>query len=336
MKFGVGGRYLSSVVQSVDEIVTTVCLAEKLGFSSAWISDDEFFRDPYPVITACALATKKITLSTGMTNPFTRHPSVTARAMATLQEISAGRMRLGLATGGGNRLLKPLQFEKREGLSRCREYASVVRSLLSGEEVTFHGKFLHLNHVKLAGMKPMPVEIFLAGQSGNVMRTAGEIADGVVVSYAGANYLDYSLKKIEQGAASSNRRLSDLRLVGWVPLGIATDLVEPSEIAKFYAANFLSNLPKEVLEKTSIDLNIAHEIRSGFSDPTTRQKAINLVTNEIISTFTAVGDRAKCSEVLAEYSSRGFSEVVFWLPYPNFPDKIESLARISKMMQEYR
>ena len=335
MKFGIGGRHLSSVVESTNEIIETVRIAEELGFYSAWISDDEFFRDPYTVLSACGLATRSILLSTGMTNPFTRHPAVTARAVATLQELTANRIRLGLATGGGARLLKTLHLEKREGVTRCKEYVSIVRALLSGDEVTFHGDFFHLSKVRIAGVRPVPAQIFLAGQGPTMLKTAGQIADGVVISYGGPDYLDYCLNKIEEGASSCNRTLSEIRLVGWVPFDITTDQSQSKEVTKFYSANLLSNFPEEGLKHIPIDLNSAHEIKKSFSDPITRPQAMDLITDEIINIFTAVGDATKCLSVLDEFRRKGFSEVVFWLVHKSFPDKIESLARISRILSDY-
>ncbi|MCL5067813.1 MAG: hypothetical protein M1368_05605, partial [Thaumarchaeota archaeon] len=124
-------------------------------------------------------------------------------------------------------------------------------------------------------------------------------------------------------------------LVGWVPFDITTDQSQSKEVTKFYSANLLSNFPEEGLKHIPIDLNSAHEIKKSFSDPITRPQAMDLITDEIINIFTAVGDATKCLSVLDEFRRKGFSEVVFWLGHGCFPDKIESLARISRILSDY-
>ena len=78
--------------RSPAEIIVTGRLADDLGFSTLWMLDSHLlFREVYTLLGALAVSTKRIRLGTGVTNPLTRHPTVTASAIATLDALSAGR-----------------------------------------------------------------------------------------------------------------------------------------------------------------------------------------------------------------------------------------------------
>src|SRR5437660_1066662 len=84
---------------TVREVVELAKLAEREGFSCFWFAEDYYLRDAISNISAVAYATSKIQISTGIINPFTRNPVLVAETIATLNELSDGRMRLALGTG---------------------------------------------------------------------------------------------------------------------------------------------------------------------------------------------------------------------------------------------
>ena len=73
--------------------------SEELGLDALWYADEKFYRETYTGLAACALATTRITLGTGVTEPYTRHPALTALAIASLDELSGGRAVLGFGAG---------------------------------------------------------------------------------------------------------------------------------------------------------------------------------------------------------------------------------------------
>src|SRR5258708_8311582 len=84
----------------VAETVGRTVLAEENGFSHAWLWDSHvLWQEVYPIFTLMAAGTKDIHIGTCVTNPVTRDPTVTAAAMATLNQISGGRMGMGVGPG---------------------------------------------------------------------------------------------------------------------------------------------------------------------------------------------------------------------------------------------
>src|SRR5215471_16186876 len=76
-------------------------LCESLGYDQLWYTDVRLLRDCYVGLAALALRTERIHLGPGVTDPYSRHPAVTAATIATLDELSGGRALLGLGVGGG-------------------------------------------------------------------------------------------------------------------------------------------------------------------------------------------------------------------------------------------
>src|SRR4051794_18965122 len=104
---------------------------EDLGLGTLWYADERFYREPYVGLAACALATSRLLLGTCVTDPYTRHPALTAAAIASLDELSNGRAVLGLGAGisGYNNLGITLE----RPAIRLREAITMVRRLLAGE-----------------------------------------------------------------------------------------------------------------------------------------------------------------------------------------------------------
>ena len=85
---------------TVDRTLALTRQAEAAGFDHGWLFDSHvLWRDPYPLLTLMAGVTERLRLGTCVTNPGTREPSVTASLLATLDEISGGRMDLGIGRG---------------------------------------------------------------------------------------------------------------------------------------------------------------------------------------------------------------------------------------------
>ena len=81
------------------ELMRTVQRAEELGFGAFWYADERFYHETYVGLTACALATSRIRLGPGVTDPYSRHPALTAMAVGSLDELSGGRAVLGFGAG---------------------------------------------------------------------------------------------------------------------------------------------------------------------------------------------------------------------------------------------
>ena len=111
--------------------------AEELGFAGVWVADSpSIFRDTYAVLALLAEQTRRIQIASGITVTGLRHPAVLANSWATLNEISAGRVILGIGVGGSATANLGMRTER---LAVLEEKIRVVRALMQGKVVEYDG-----------------------------------------------------------------------------------------------------------------------------------------------------------------------------------------------------
>src|ERR1700716_2317832 len=113
-------------------IVETIVAAEALGVGEVWLGDEGPARDPFALLAAAAVRTKRILLGVAVTNPYLRHPPTTAAPARTVHELSNGRMLLGIGPGG-DLALKPAQVERTRPLEATRRAVRIIRAVSRGE-----------------------------------------------------------------------------------------------------------------------------------------------------------------------------------------------------------
>ncbi len=229
LQFGIG--LLASDLRAIAEQAR---LADDLGYDLVRIADSQcLFRDPYVALTLVALNTSRVKLGPGVTNPVTRHPTVTAGAIASIDELSGGRAILGL--GAGDSAVLNIG-EKPASADTLREYVSAIRALFRRGETTYRGKPIRLTWAR----REIPIWIAAAGPK--ALRLAGELADVVVM---GSGFLPEAIRAniayVEEGARVAGRRLEDIELWVFGPAN-ASDTraaaLEPLEAAEAATGHF--------------------------------------------------------------------------------------------------
>jgi alkanesulfonate monooxygenase SsuD/methylene tetrahydromethanopterin reductase-like flavin-dependent oxidoreductase (luciferase family) len=169
MKFGVG----LFATENATEGVRLAQRAEALGFDRFWVGDSHMiWREVYALMGAIAATTKRIAIGPGVTHPLVRHLTVTASAMATLNELAPGRILLGIgvgATGPENIGMKPLTSDE------MGEAMRLLRKLLAGQTVEINGRKIHC--VFTGGAR---IPIYLGTRAPKVMRLAAELGEGII------------------------------------------------------------------------------------------------------------------------------------------------------------
>jgi 5,10-methylenetetrahydromethanopterin reductase len=197
--------------------VAHVQLAEALGFSGAGLIDSQsVYRELYVTAAPCGQATRRIRLGPTVTNPITRHPAVTAAAIATLDEATDGRAFLGM--GPGDSAVLNLG-EKPARLADLRAYIEAVRALLNGEEVEYRGTRVHTRWAK------RPVPIFGTAGGPRTLELAGEIADGVIMHLGlFPEIIRESVARVHAGAARAGRDPAAIEVWVLAPIRVTEDV----------------------------------------------------------------------------------------------------------------
>src|SRR3979490_955246 len=121
----------------IAQMVEHARLAEANGYDTLWVAEERFYGEVYSTLAVLAQHTRRVHLGTCVTDPFARHPALTAMAIATLDEISDQRATLGI--GAGISGFVELGIVRKKPAVAMREAIHVIRALLKGEAVDFHG-----------------------------------------------------------------------------------------------------------------------------------------------------------------------------------------------------
>ena len=164
----------------IERTIALTRQAEEAGFSYGWLFDAHVpFREVYPLLTLMAINTTHMRLGTCVTNPATREPSVTASALATLDEISGGRMDLGI--GRGDSAVRVLG-KPPTSMKTLEQAVTLIRDLVEGRRTEYEGAGLELSWT---GKWKLPV--WVAGYGPMALALTGRIADGLSVQIGRAS-----------------------------------------------------------------------------------------------------------------------------------------------------
>lgn len=198
--------------------------AEQEGFSHLWYADEKFYRDPYVSLAVIAENTERIQLGTCVTDPFTRHPALTAMAMGTLDDLAGGQ-RANLGIGAGFSGLEAMGIKRKKMVAALREAIDLIRRLWQGETVTVEGKVISFYNGQLNFDARPDIPITVASAGPQILRLAGEVADMVMLGdLAGVEEIENALAAVAEGATRAQRSLDDLHLITRLNLIISDDV----------------------------------------------------------------------------------------------------------------
>jgi probable F420-dependent oxidoreductase len=191
--------------QSPQRTIALTRQAEAVGFDYGWIFDSHvIWREPYVLLTLMAEATTRLRLGTCVTNPASREPSVTASALAVLNEISSGRMDLGI--GRGDSAVRVLG-KAPTTLATLEEAIVVIKALVEGRTIEYEGRELQL---PWTGRWTLPA--WVAGYGPMALTMTGRVADGVILQLADPDLIRWFVGQVREAAAAAGREPSAVRV----------------------------------------------------------------------------------------------------------------------------
>jgi len=199
---------------------------EAAGFDGVGILDSQLLcRDTFVTLGHAATQTSRLTLFPAVTNPFTRHASVLAGGIATVEELAPGRVKFVIGTGYTS---ASTIGRKPATLAEMRACIATVKALLAGQSVDFNGTAGRLGY---ASGRRIPV--IMAASGPKAIEVAGEIADGVLL-LVGFNrgIVETALEHLERGAKRAGRRLEDLEIIWAARTGTAATMAEARRLAR--------------------------------------------------------------------------------------------------------
>ena len=316
MKLGVHIGYWGLGLSSDDqrEIVQE---AERLGYDSVWAAE-AYGSDAATVLGWLAALTSTIRLGSAIFQMPGRSPAMTAMTAATIDQLSGGRMLLGLGSSGpqvaegwhGQRFARQIQ--------RTREYVAVVRKALSRERLEFEGETITLplpdgpgRALKLT-ISPVQerIPIYLAAIGPNNTRLAGEIADGWIPTLFSPEHVAEFRPLLEEGAARSGRSLEGFDVAPQVNVCVSDDLQAARDLMRPFIALYVGgmgsrrqNFYNALVTRYGFEQE-AREVQDLYLDGK-REAAMARLSDELIDTVSLCGPRDHVRERLAVFRDAG-------------------------------
>ncbi|WP_407121036.1 LLM class flavin-dependent oxidoreductase [Bradyrhizobium sp. STM 3561] len=248
--------------QPVSRLAARTRLAEESGFETVWLADERFYRETYSCLSYLAGQTSRVKLGPCVTDPFARHPALTAMALGTLDEISEGRAILGIGAGVSG--FAELGIQSRKPPLAIREAVDLIRQLMAGQEVDYRGEIIQFHRGRLNFTPPrarVPVRVASNGPLGQKM--GGAVAEGVMMEGCGSvEEAQAFASAVAEGATKAGRSPGEIKLIARLDCCIADDgkqardILRPSvtriiaqATSRFYTLQTQGlTLPKEVVE----------------------------------------------------------------------------------------
>jgi probable F420-dependent oxidoreductase len=222
--------------------VERVVRAEELGFRYAYTYDSHIlWQEGYVFLTLAAAATSEIRLGHCVTNPGIREPTVTASAYATLQEVSDGRMVMGIGRGDSSRRvvgLQPVRVKEFEAALK------MIKDLMNGREVEWNERKLQLEWAQDRPEIPM----YVAGYGPRTLRIAGEVGDGAVIQLADPEITRWIVDLCRNAAVEAGRDADVLVPMVCAPAVVDADVSHWREETRWFPA-MVSNHVKDLIAR---------------------------------------------------------------------------------------
>ncbi len=329
LRVGIGGLVGDARAERFKELVS---LIDELGYDWVWISDERFYRDTYPMLTLAAVTSPRLQIGCSVTDPYSRHPAITAAAMATVDEISGGRCRIGIGAGGAG--FKSMGIERKRPAVYLSEAIRLIRALLNGGRVDFDGETVAFHGSLNFSARP-DIPIVVAGRGPAVLEVGGELADAVMIgTFASESGIRYAQERIACGAARAGRDPQSIKQISWLYVAIDADRDAARERVKRGAATAIFG-SRGVLDKIGIQLppelvGLLDQVDYNLADPTTVRRIMDLIPEDLVDHLAVAGTIEDVAQQLTRIARLGVTELAIW-PFPpnetNLEHEIVPLAQ---------
>jgi 5,10-methylenetetrahydromethanopterin reductase len=276
----------------VREYVTLARAAEAAGFDQLWVSDDLFLRGVWPILSACAVATERIGLGTCIVNPATMHPAEIAMQAAALDELSGGRLSLGLGAGAGE-FLGWVGLGSPRPLATLAEAARRIRALLAGEAGPFRGgPWPDWGAEAFMRFPTRPLPIYLAALSPRMQEQIGAIGDGgLPLLFPPEQYAEVAAR-VEAGATAAGRDPAAVDLAACIWVSVDADAARAEAALRAKVAYYANAMSDDILARLGVPRAEAEAVSRAAQTEGDLERAAALVSPELLRLGVAGDPRA--------------------------------------------
>ena len=344
MKLGVHLGYWGLGL-TADEQLALVQEAERLGYDSVWTAE-AYGSDAATILGWLAQATDRIRLGSAIFQMPGRSPAMTAMTAATLDQLSGGRMMLGIGSSGpqvaegwhGQRFGRQLQ--------RTREYIAVVRKALARERLEFHGETLELplpdGPGKALKLTIAPVQeripVYLAAIGPKNTTLAAEIADGWIPTLFSPEHVAEFRPLLEEGfaAAGDGKSIEGFDIAPSVNVMVSDDLDAARDTMRPFVALYVGgmgsrkqNFYNALIQRYGYE-DAARTVQDLYLEGR-RDEAAAALPAELIDRVSLCGPPDVVRERLAVYRDAGVGTLMVSPMAWSFDERLEQLRVVAEL-----
>jgi 5,10-methylenetetrahydromethanopterin reductase len=313
--------------RSSDRTIEIAREVERLGLDAVWIPDERFFRDVYGTCAAIARATERVAVGPCVTDPYSRHPALTATAVATLDELSGGRAVLGIGAGASG--FRELGIERAHPAIAVREAIELIRRLLAGEDVEARGRLVRF-HGRLDFSPPRAsLPIFVAAGGERLLDVAGALGDGVILqAQMTRTEISASVARVRTAAVSVGRTAGSVSIVARIDVAVDGSIEAAYDALRPRVARILTREWPEFRRFSRIGLDVPRDLRDLSAnipythDPAVLRPIAERVPNHFVDAFCVAATPRTLGERLAVVRDAAVDHLIV-NPVPTRGEEIE-------------
>ncbi|GAA0951000.1 LLM class flavin-dependent oxidoreductase [Nonomuraea longicatena] len=298
----------------LEESLASIRLADELGFHACYAADETWHKDLWLLFAAASRQTSRIRLGPSVSSVVLREPTLIAQAAATLDELSGGRAEVVLSCGNFGLLAQyGIDWQVTKPLSRVKEAAAVVRTLLDTGAITHQGEFFRYDGLFTFArpvQERVPVK-FGAMVGPRSFQAAGELSDGVhhALSYTREAY-DYLVANVRAGAEKAGKDPADLDIGAWVVFATGPDSAVAKEAARSMVGLYASSMSAAQLERNGVDPASVKPIVDALGDGDLA-RAVELTSPELADRLSIAGTPEECvAKIKREIEPSGVNHMI--------------------------
>src|ERR671924_2368858 len=304
--------------------------AEQRGFEYGWTYDSHIlWQESFALLPLAAAQTQQLKLGHCVTNPGIREPTITASWYATMQDVSGGRMVMGIGRGDSSRRVVGLQPVK---VAEFERRLRMMKDLMNGRPVAWNDKELKLEWVR-DELPEIPMHV--AGYGPKALAVAGRVGDGVIIQLADPQIIQWIMETARTAAKEEGRDPDALQCIVCAPSHISDDLAAARDQVRWFPA-MVSNHVMDLVERYGFESEIPKEltefvrVRKFYDyDEHSRVGAKHgeFVTDEICDRFCVLGTAEQATAKLRELEAIGVDQFNIYLMTHDQEATLEAYGR---------
>lgn len=306
----------------VRDLLALARLAQRGGYHSVWLPEGRG-REAFAQLGALAARTGRIHLGTGILPVFSRPPALTAMALATLDDLSGGRIIFGIGAGHPAITARGYDRPSARPVRAIREYVEIVRQVMSGATVRYAGRVFRVEEFTLEATPARQVPIFIAALRNRMLRLAGALGDGALLNWMPPEQAGRCAAVVREAARAAGRPEGSVTVACFVRACV-TDEADRARLV----------LRRLIASYAALDAYARMFAGSGFAAeveairaawPRGVDAAACAVSDPMADGLGLVGTAAHCRAGLERFRAAGVDLPIIY-PFPGGPVK-ESYAR---------